>query len=241
MRFHEHARHARGDRGTREHGHELALPARRRALPAGQLHRMRGIEHDRAIRAAQHGECTHVRDQIVIAEAEAPLADHHLRIAGGAGLVDHILHFPGREKLTLLDVHRLALRGRGHDEVRLPAEKRRRLQHIDDRSHFGQGRVLVHVGEHGHGETAADVRQHLESGLETRTAETRARGAVRLVERGLEHVGHAQATGDLQHPPGDLLAQGGTFDHAGPCDQEQRLACTDLEFSEFHDDLARRR
>jgi hypothetical protein len=32
--------------GAREHRHELALPARGRALPAGQLHRMRRVEHD---------------------------------------------------------------------------------------------------------------------------------------------------------------------------------------------------
>ena len=48
MRFHEQPGDARGDRGARQHRHELALAAGRRALPAGQLHRMRGVEHDRA-------------------------------------------------------------------------------------------------------------------------------------------------------------------------------------------------
>jgi hypothetical protein len=36
------------DRGAREHRHEFALTARARALPARQLHRVRGVEHDRA-------------------------------------------------------------------------------------------------------------------------------------------------------------------------------------------------
>ena len=78
-------------------------------------------------------------------------------VAGGARLVDHVLHFPGRQELALLDVHGLALRAHGDDEIRLAAQKRRGLQHVDHRGHFGERRVLVHVGEHRH----ADLLAHL--------------------------------------------------------------------------------
>ena len=50
MGFHEQARDADGNGGTRQHRHHLALAARARALAAGQLHRVRGIEHHRARR-----------------------------------------------------------------------------------------------------------------------------------------------------------------------------------------------
>ena len=43
-----------------EHRNEFALPAARRALPARQLHRMRGVEYDRTARFTHDHQRTHV-------------------------------------------------------------------------------------------------------------------------------------------------------------------------------------
>ena len=63
-----------GHRRAREHRHEFALPAARGALPARQLHRMRGIEHHRAAGIAHDHERAHVGDEVVVAEGHAALA-----------------------------------------------------------------------------------------------------------------------------------------------------------------------
>ena len=47
MRLDEHAGDADRDGGARQHRNEFALAARRRALPARLLHRMRGVENHR--------------------------------------------------------------------------------------------------------------------------------------------------------------------------------------------------
>ena len=94
---------ARASTGTNSRCPPEALP-----LPARQLHRMRRIEHHRAAGAAHHRQRAHVGDQVVVAEGEAALADHDVLVAGGARLVHHVLHFPGRQELALLDVDRLA-------------------------------------------------------------------------------------------------------------------------------------
>ena len=48
-----------------------ALAARRRPLPAGQLHAVRGVEHHRAAGLAQHRQRAHVGDEVVVAEARS--------------------------------------------------------------------------------------------------------------------------------------------------------------------------
>ena len=45
------------------------------------------------------------------------------------------------------------------DEIRLPAQERRRLQHVDHRGHLGERRVLVHVGEHRNADLLAHLRR----------------------------------------------------------------------------------
>src|SRR3954471_23723875 len=127
MGLHEHAGYTGRNRRAREHRDELALPAGGGALPAGKLHRMRGIEHHREAGVAHRSEAAHVDDQVVVAEAEAALADEKLLVAGARRLLHHVLHFPGREELALLDVERLALLRGAADEIRLPAEEGGRL------------------------------------------------------------------------------------------------------------------
>ena len=77
-----------------------------------------------------------------------------------ARLGDDVGHVFRRQKLTLLDVHRLARRRDGTDEVRLPAQKRRRLQHIDHRGNLGDLVTLVHVGQHRYADLPPDLGQN---------------------------------------------------------------------------------
>jgi hypothetical protein len=73
---------------------------------------------------------------------------------GGAGLVDDVLHVVRRQELALLDVHRLAALRHGADEVGLPAQEGRRLQHVHHGGHVGDLGLVVHVGQDGHGQLA---------------------------------------------------------------------------------------
>jgi len=64
VRLHEHAGHADRDRRTRQHRHELALPARARAWPPGSWTEWvaskttgAGLAHD--------GEAAHVGDELL--------------------------------------------------------------------------------------------------------------------------------------------------------------------------------
>ena len=54
------------------------------------------------------------------------------------------------------------------DEVRLPAQERRRLQHVDHRGDLGERRVLVHVGQHRHAELAAHLAEDAQALLDAR-------------------------------------------------------------------------
>ncbi len=60
------------------------------------------------------------------------------------------------------------LAGAGHvlDEVGLPAQERRRLQHVDHAGDLGQRRVFVHVGEHRHADLALDLGEDAQATLQ---------------------------------------------------------------------------
>jgi hypothetical protein len=107
-------------------------------------------------------------------------------------LARDVLHVPGREELALLDVDRLA--GTGHllDEIGLATEEGRRLQHVDHAGHFVHRRVFVHVGEHRHADLALDFVQNLQTRFQARSAEAGTRGAIGLVEAGLEDEGNTE-------------------------------------------------
>src|SRR5690606_16393436 len=81
---------------------------------------------------------------------------------------------------------------------------------------------------------ALHLRKHLEPLLQPRAAEAGARGAVGLVEAGLEDEGHAEAIGDLLQPAGGVELQLHGLDHAGAGDQEERPVQPDLESTQLH-------
>src|SRR5690349_4395474 len=234
MGLHEDARNARADRRPCQHRNELALPAGSGALAARQLYRVGRIEHHRAAGVAHRGKAAHVDDQVVVAEAEAALADEDLLVAGALRLLDHVLHFPGRQELALLDIEGLALLGGIADEVRLPGEERRRLHHVDDRRHLGERRVLVHVGEDGNADLLLHRRKDAQPLFHPRPAVALARGAVRLVEGAFEYVGHAELRGVLLELASDIEAQLLGFQRIRTGNEKERPVQADVETAEFH-------
>ena len=94
------------------------------------------------------------------------------RAARLARLGDDVLHVLGRQELALLDVDRLARRGDGVDEVGLPAEERRRLQHVDDRGDLGDLLLGVHVGQHRHADLPLHLGEDAQALLHARARET---------------------------------------------------------------------
>ena len=61
-----------------------------------------------------------------------------------------------------------------------------------------------------------------------------ARGAVGLVEGGLEDERNAERLRHVAQPAGDLQDQRLALDHAGSCNQEERPVRTDLEGGQLH-------
>ena len=97
-----------------------------------------------------------------------------------------MLHVPGREKLALLDVDRAPGARRGDQQIGLAAEEGGDLQHVDRLRRDRALRALVHVGEHRQAERLADFGEDRQRRLQPDAARAGARGAVGLVERGLE-------------------------------------------------------
>ena len=124
------------------------------------------------------------------------------------------------------------------DEIRLPAKKGGRLQHID---HAGHGRNIfdrMHIGQDRHAYLALHFSEDAQAFVEAEPTNGLARAAVGLVVGRLEDVGHAQAGADFLHPAGDVDAQLLGFCRAGSGDQEDRLAQAGLEAAQPHLPLA---
>ena len=123
----------------------------------------------------------------------------------------------------------LPQRATAQDEIRLPAQERGRLEHVDDGRDLVERRVLVHVGEHRHADLGAHALEHPEAPLDPEAAKPAQRRAVRLVERRLEHERHAELRGDRLELLGNVEHERLALDHAGPGDQEQWSVLTDVE------------
>ena len=197
MGFDEDAGDADRDRRARQHRHEFALAARRGALPARLLHRMGGVEDHRRAGAREDRQRAHVGDQRVVAEGRAALGHQHVGIAGAGDFLDDVLHVPGRQELALLDVDDFAGFGRGDQQIGLPAQERRNLQHVDGRRHARALRGVVHVGEHRHFQLSRISAKIGSAASRPMPRAALGRGAVGLVERGLVDEADADARRDL--------------------------------------------
>src|SRR3546814_9036022 len=85
----------------------------------------------------------------------------------------------------------------------LSHEEGRRLQHVYNAGDLVHRRVFVHVGEHGHAYLLLHGGQHLQAFFQARATEAGARGAVGLVEAGLEDEVDAEPGSDFLELAGD--------------------------------------
>src|SRR5690606_9983787 len=116
----------------------------------------------------------------------------------------------------------------------LAHQEGRRLQYVHHARDLVHRRVLVHVGQHRHADLPLHLAQHAQALLHARPAERGSRGAVGLVEAGLEDEVDAERRGDLLQLTGHVELQLLALDHARAGDQEKRLVAADLESTEVH-------
>eukprot|EP01137_Pigoraptor_chileana_P021379 Opistho-2@84989 len=205
--------------GAREDRDVLALAARCRALPAGLLHGVRCVEHDRRSGGGELRQRAHVGDERVVAEGDAALADEHVATAGLHQLVDDVLHVPRGHELTLLHVDRTARLRRGDEKVGLAREEGRDLQDVDSLGDFGALIRQVDIGENRQAGGLADLVEDIERGVEAETAGRIDRRAVRLVERGLVDDLRAEPVADLAEGGGHFEGMRAALELAGAGDE----------------------
>ena len=120
------------------------------------------------------------------------------------------------------------------DEIGLPAQERRRLQHVDDARRGRHFVDRVDVGQHGHADLPLDLGEHVQALVDAGSAEARVRAAIRLVVRRLEDERHAERRADLLQDAGHVELQLQRLDHARTGDQEHRPLEADVESAELH-------
>ena len=134
--------------GRKGHGgYEAAVAACLAVGTAGALHAV-GTVHDDGGHNLEHvGDVAEIDYEVVVAERVAALGEPDVGGSGLARLLYGVAHVGAAQKLGFLDVDGLARAGGRHEQVGLPAEEGRYLQHID---HLSGGLGLpafVYVGQ----------------------------------------------------------------------------------------------
>src|SRR5262245_33510437 len=222
VHLHEDRAHAGRDGRAGEQRDVAAVAAGLGATPARPLDAVRRVEHDRTARRGEHLERAHVRHELVVTEREPAFGHEQIVIPRRRRLRHHLLHLAGREKLPLLQVDRLPGARDRDDEVGLPAEEGRRLQHVDDLGHRARLGGLVHVGQDGQLDLPLDLGEDREALVHPDAAETRERGPVRLVERRLVDDRHPGRGRDRPHALGVAERRVPRLDDARASDQGER-------------------
>jgi methyl-accepting chemotaxis protein len=220
--FDKQARHTNRDRGARESvSTNSALAARRTTLPAGLLHRMGGVEDHRRAHCCHDRQRPHVADQRVVTEGGATFGQQHIGIAALGDLGEHVLHVPRRQKLALLDVDDLAGLCRSHQQIGLPAQKRRDLQDVDTSAtvaHCSSVWTSVITGR----PSSALISANTAWPCRARCRACAERCAVGLVEGRLVDQPDAETGADLLERARDLEGVFTAFHLAGSGDQGDR-------------------
>ena len=139
-------------------------------------------------------------------------------------LVRRALHPLGMQPLALLDVHGLAGLSRRDEEIGLPAQKRRNLQHVRDLGDDGALRGVVNVGqdpETASGSHACEGRQTGGNAGATMRPVIRPVG---LVETRLENDSPGYALRQPNQRVGHLQVQAVVFKHARAGNHEELVA-----------------
>ena len=211
----------RRERRLGQYRRKLALTRRAIATASGQLYRVGGIEHDRIAKRLHDRDGAHIRDQIVVAEAGAPLGEDDFFVSTIGRLCGDLLHLVWREELALLEVYDLTGARGGGDEVGLAAEEGRNLQHVYHARCLFRLLLCMNIGDNGHADLVPYRRQDAKPGIKARAAPGLGGGAVGLVEARLEHVGDAKRGATALERPGNLQAKRPGLDDARPGEQEK--------------------
>jgi hypothetical protein len=147
---------AHRDRRARQHGGELALPARGRPLPARLLHGMGRVEDHRRAGRGHDRQGAHVGDERVVAEGGAALGQHDVGLPAEAILAATFAMSQGARNWPFLTLTTRPFR-RGDEEIGLAAEEGGDLQDVDRLGRPARIARLVHVGEHGQAVALADL------------------------------------------------------------------------------------
>ena len=234
MRLDEHRRHPHRQRRARQHGGEFALPAGGGALPARLLHAVGRVEHHRIAGPRHDRQRPKIRHQRVVAEAGAPLCQQNPRVPRPGDLGGDVRHIPRRQKLALLHVHDSPGVAGRHQQIGLPAQERRNLQHIH---RLGRRRALcrvMHVGQHRPAEAGAHRGQNIQPLRHAHPAGGLRAGAVRLVEAALVNQPHAGRRARLVQRRRHLHRVAHALDLARPGDQHERQMVADGDAPDRH-------
>src|SRR5262245_35609263 len=159
MYFHENTVDARCNAGSRQMRYVLRLSAGALPLSSRKLQAVGDIKNYRDSETLHDRKRTEIDDQIVITERRAAFGKDHFVISRLLHLVDDVLHFPRRKKLSLFNIDDFSSSGGGGNQVRLPRQKRGDLKNID---HFSGGGSLidfVNIGENRKARFAANFRE----------------------------------------------------------------------------------
>src|SRR3981081_121161 len=141
------------------------------------------IKNDRESRACKDWDGTHVRNEGVVSEAGAALAQKQVGVARSHELVGHVEHVPGREELALFDVNGPPSLRSSDQEISLAAQEGRYLQDVNG---FCCRRTLlrrVNIGEDRATKSLADFGQYGEPFAHAQPPRAYQTGSVRFVER----------------------------------------------------------
>src|SRR5947199_8282322 len=119
------------------------------------------IENHTITSLAHPVERAHVCDKGIVAKCCPPLGKAKLRVAKSDEFLSDVAHVPRRQKLTFFDVDRATGFCGGTQQIRLPAEEGRDLQHVD--VFAGNLRLSrgMYVGCHRNLQFAPDVRENI--------------------------------------------------------------------------------
>ena len=189
----------------------------------GLLQRMGHVHHHGHLEAAHGGQVAEVHHQFGIAKGIAALGEQNVGVAGLPHLVNGKLHGLAAQKLAFFDVYHLAGLGSGDEQIGLPAQERRDLQHIHVlRGQRGLAR-FVDIGDGGHPNFAPHFLQDAQRRFVANTGKGVEPRAVGLAVGTFKDEGNLQLVRHVFDALGNAQGHVFAFDDAGT-GHEEKLA-----------------
>ena len=192
---------------------------------------MGGVEDHRMAKIRHLRKRAHVRNQRVIAKGGAAFGQKDAVIAGTGDFRGDMFHVPRGQELALFHIDHRACRSRGKQQVGLPTQKGRNLQHIDG---FGSRRALVgkmHIAQHRASRSVLHRLEDAKPLFHTDPARGVGRGAVRLVKGGFIDKPHAGLARHARQALGAHQRVVPSLNLAGTGDQKKRAVTSDRHVS----------